>query len=64
MTITDSITHPDISTDHVDHIVHEYLYMGKLCSKWVHRLLTVDQKKQGADDLERSLQLFRPNLDH
>ena len=35
--------------------------MKKLCSKWVPRLLTVDQKQQRVDDLERRLQLFQRN---
>ena len=35
--------------------------MLKLCSKWLLRLLTVDQKQQHVDDLERCLQLFQRN---
>ena len=41
-------------------ILHEYLSMRKLCSKWVPRLLTVDQK-QHVDDSERCLELFQRN---
>ena len=33
--------------------------MRKLCSKWVPRLPTVDQKQQRVDDLEHCLQLFQ-----
>lgn len=32
----------DISIDRVHHILHEYLGMRKLCSKWVPCLLTVE----------------------
>ena len=40
-------------------ILHEHLSMGKLCSKWVPRLFTVDQKQQRIDDSERCLELFQ-----
>ena len=42
-------------------ILHENLLMRKLCSKWVLRLLTVDQK-QRVDNSERCLQLFQCNI--
>ena len=43
-------------------IFHErYSSMKKLCSKWVPRLLTVDQKQQSVNDSERCLQLFQHN---
>ena len=42
-------------------ILHEHLKMKKLCSKRVPRLLTVDQKQQRVDDLERCLELFQRN---
>ena len=35
-----------ISKERVGHIVDEYLDMRKLCSKWVPRELTTDQKQQ------------------
>ena len=35
--------------------------MRKLCSKWVPRLLTGDQKQQSVDDSGLCLQLFQPN---
>ena len=41
--------------------LHEHLSMRKLCSKWVPRLLTVDQKQQRVDDSERCLELFQRN---
>ena len=42
-------------------ILHEHLGMRKLCSKWLLRLLIVDQKQQGVDDSERCLELFQRN---
>ena len=50
-----------ISEGSVFTILHEHLSMRKLCSKWVPRLLTVDQKQQRVDDSERCLQLFQCN---
>ena len=41
-------------------ILHEYLSMRKLCSKWVAHLLTVDQK-QHVKDSELCLQMFQCN---
>jgi hypothetical protein len=35
-----------ISKKRVDHIVHEYLDMQKLCAKWLPRVLTIDQNQQ------------------
>jgi hypothetical protein len=45
-----------MSKKHVEHIVHEYLDMQKLCAKWLPRVLTIDQNKQRVDDSE---QFFR-----
>lgn len=42
-------------------ILYEHLGMRKLCSKWVTRLLTVDQKQQRVDDSEHCLDLFKRN---
>ena len=42
-------------------ILQEYLSMKKLCSKWVPRLLTVDQNQQILDDSEHCLELFQRN---
>ena len=39
-------------------ILHEHLGMRKLCSKWVPRMLTPDQKQQRIDDSEACLALF------
>ena len=50
-----------ISYGSVYAILHEHLSMRKLLSKWVPRLLTVDQKRQRVVDSERSLELFRRN---
>jgi hypothetical protein len=35
-----------ISKKRVEHIVHEYLDMQKLCAKWLPRVLTIDQKQR------------------
>ena len=40
-------------------ILHKYLGMRKLFSKWVSRLLTSDQKQQRVEDSERCLELFK-----
>ena len=40
----------NISKGSVFTILHEHLSMRKLCSKWVLRLLTVDQKQQSVDN--------------
>ena len=50
-----------ISEGSVFTILHEHLSMRKLCSKWVPRLLTVDQKQQRVDDSECCLELFQRN---
>lgn len=50
-----------ISKERVGHIVHEYLGMRKLCSKWVPRVLTFDQKQQRIDDSKQCLELFNHN---
>ena len=50
-----------ISEGSVFTILHEYLSIRKLCSKWVPHLLTVDQKQLCIDDSERCLQLFQHN---
>ena len=43
-------------------ILHEHLNMRKPCSKWVPRLLPVDQKQQRVDDSKRCLELFQRNI--
>ncbi|GFX46077.1 putative mariner transposase [Trichonephila clavipes] len=50
-----------ISKERVGHIVNEYLDMQKLCSKWVPRELTIDQKQQRIDDSKQCLELFNRN---
>ena len=50
-----------ISEGSVFTIFYEHLNMRKLSSKWVPRLLTVDQKQQRVDDSERCLELFQRN---
>ena len=47
-----------ISEGSVFTILHEHLGLRKLCSKWVPRLLTPDQKQQRIDDSEACLALF------
>ena len=42
-------------------ILHKHLGMKKLFSKWVPRLLTMEQKQQRIDDSERCLALFTKN---
>ena len=50
-----------ISKGNVFKVVHENLSMKKLYSKWVPRLLTVEQKQQRIHDLVRCLKLFTRN---
>ncbi|KAJ0178113.1 hypothetical protein K1T71_005936 [Dendrolimus kikuchii] len=50
-----------ISYGSVYAILHQHLFMRKLLSKWVPRLLTVGQKRQRVVDSERCLELFRRN---
>ena len=50
-----------ISKGTVFKVVHEILSMKKLYSKWVPRLLTVEQKQQRIHDAERGLKLFTRN---
>jgi hypothetical protein len=37
--------------------------MQKLCSKWLPRVLTIDQNKQRVDGLEQFLAIFNRNKD-
>ncbi|GFU86042.1 putative DD34D transposase [Trichonephila clavipes] len=50
-----------ISKERVGHIGNEYLDMRKLCSKWVPRELTIDQKQQRIEDSKQCLELFNRN---
>ena len=49
-----------ISEGSVFTTLHEHLSMRKFCSKWLPRLLTVDQK-QRVDNSEHCLELFQRN---
>jgi hypothetical protein len=46
-----------------ENIVHKYLDMRKLCSKWVPRVLTIDQNQQRVDDSEQCLATCNRNKD-
>ena len=48
-----------ISEGSVFTTLYEHLSMRKLCSKWVPRLLIVDQKLQRVNDSEHCLQILR-----
>ena len=50
-----------ISEGSVLTIIHDHLTMRKLFSKWVQRLLTIDQKQQRVDDSEQCLAMFTRN---
>ncbi|EFN86370.1 hypothetical protein EAI_04267, partial [Harpegnathos saltator] len=50
-----------ISAGCVFTILHEHLSMRKLCSKWIPRLLTVNEKQQRVDDSAGCLKLFQRN---
>jgi hypothetical protein len=54
-----------ISKKRVEHIVHEYFDMQKLCAcaKWLPRVLTIDQNQQRVDDSEQYLVIFNRNND-
>ena len=50
-----------ISKECVGHILHEELGMKKLCTRWVPRLLTADQKRTRMKISEQSLEHFNKN---
>nr|XP_026498817.1 histone-lysine N-methyltransferase SETMAR-like [Vanessa tameamea] len=50
-----------ISKESIGFILHEYLTMRRLCSNWVPRLLTVDQKQERVDFSEQCLTMFKRN---
>ena len=50
-----------LSKDTVFKVVHEHISMKKLYSKWVPRLLTVEQKQQRIHDSKRCLKHFTRN---
>ena len=51
----------NISTGSASTILNEKLGMKKVFSKWVPRLLTIEQKQQRVDDSESCLLLFTRN---
>jgi len=50
-----------ISKEHVGYILHEELDMKKLCTRWVLRLLTADQKRTCMKISEQYLERFNKN---
>jgi histone-lysine N-methyltransferase SETMAR len=51
----------DISKKREGYILHEELDMKKVCSKWVPRLLTADQKHTRMKNSEQCLEHFNKN---
>jgi len=51
----------DISKERVGYILHEDLDMKKLCTRWVPRLLTADQKRTRMKISEQCLERFNKN---
>jgi histone-lysine N-methyltransferase SETMAR len=50
-----------ISEERVGYILHEELYMKKLCARWVPRLPTADQKRTRMKISEQCLERFNKN---
>ena len=50
-----------ISKEHVGCILHEELDMKKLCTRWLPRLLTADEKHTGMKISEQCLERFNKN---
>ena len=50
-----------MSFECVQNILHQYLYMEKLCTRWVPRLLTVDQKLIRKNISTVNLALYKRN---
>jgi histone-lysine N-methyltransferase SETMAR len=50
-----------ISKERVGCMLHEELYMKKLCARWVQRLLTADQKRTRMKIYEQCLERFNKN---
>ena len=50
-----------ILTEHVINILHTHLYMRKLCSRWVPRLLTIEQKCIRVNTSEQNLAYLTRN---
>jgi len=51
----------DISKERVGYILHEEMDMKKLCTRWVSRLLTADQKCTRMKVSEQCLERFNKN---
>lgn len=51
----------DISSERVHNILHQHLNMRKLFTRWVPRLLTVDQKRNRVRCSKDNLELFQLN---
>ena len=51
----------DISKERVGYILHEELDTKKLCTRWVTRLLTADQKHTRMKISEQCLERFNKN---
>lgn len=50
-----------MSYERVQNILHQHLYMEKLCARWVPRLLTVDQKLIRKNISTANLALYKRN---
>lgn len=50
-----------ISIDRVFHILHDELGMRKLCSRWVPRILTLEQKRVRVTTSKECLAKFKSN---
>ena len=51
----------NISTERVHNILHNHLNMRKLCTQWVLRVLTDQQKLERADVSQYNLDMFKHN---
>lgn len=55
------IADPKDSKETVDHILHKYVFMRRLCTKWVSREMTIDQIQQRIHDSKECLEQFKYN---
>jgi hypothetical protein len=51
----------DISKERVEYILHEELYMKKLCARWLPHLLMAEQKRTHMKTFEQCLEHFNKN---
>jgi histone-lysine N-methyltransferase SETMAR len=49
------------SKERIGYILHEELYMKKLCARWMPRFLTADQKRTHMNISEQCLECFNKN---